>query len=133
MNFFDAELRKPGGAYTVAVAGTEIDIPADMAEKLRAAGTPAGPVTLGIRPEHISLCDADAPHAITGRVDVSEMMGSSIHVHATVDGKDVVMVLQTLDIAEEFHGSFKFGMTISFAFNSSSIHLFDQETGKNLV
>jgi len=131
MNFFDAELKRRDGVCVVAVAKMDIAVPADMAEELRAV--PTGPVTLGIRPEHISLCDADAPNAITGRVDVSEMMGSSVHVHATVDGKDVVMVLRTLDIAEEFHGSFKSGMDISFTFNFSSVHLFDRQTGKALI
>ena len=133
MNFFDADLRRTGDGYAAAVAGASIDVPPELSEKLKAASAPEGPVTLGIRPEHISLCYADAPNAITGRVDVSEMMGSSVHVHATVDGKDVVMVLQTMDIAEEFHGSFKSGMEISFSFNSSSIHLFDRETGNNLM
>ena len=133
MNFFDAGLKAAENGYTVSVAGAEIAVSPALNEKLRAASAPAGPVTLGIRPEHIALCYAGTPNAITGRVDVSEMMGSSVHVHATVDGTDVVMVLQTMDIAEEFHGSFKSGMDITFNFNSASIHLFSRETGDNLI
>jgi len=133
MNFFDAGLKAAENGYTVSVAGAEIAVSPALNEKLRAASAPAGPVTLGIRPEHIALCYAGTPNAITGRVDVSEMMGSSVHVHATVDGTDVVMVLQTMDIAEEFHGSFKSGMDITFNFNSASIHLFSKETGDNLI
>ncbi len=133
MNFFDAVLSGRGEGYVVTVAGKDIEVPEKIAAKLRESGSAPGPVTLGIRPEHIGLCYSDAPNAITGRVDVSEMMGSSVHVHATVDDSDVVMVLQTVELSEEFHGSFKAGMEISFAFNSNSIHLFSKETGKNLV
>ena len=31
-------------------------------------------------------------HTITGKVDVSEMMGSSVHLHVTAEGKDVIVM-----------------------------------------
>ena len=36
---------------------------------------------LGIRPDHISMCDANAAHALSATVDVTELMGATIHMH----------------------------------------------------
>ena len=45
----------------------------------RRASVPTTPrpalVVLGVRPEHITLCDGSVPHFVRANVDVSEMMG----------------------------------------------------------
>ena len=133
MNFFDGELVKNGEKYAVKTGGTEIALTDGKSAQLAAAGIEARGVTMGIRPEHIMLCKPGEPGAITGKIDVSEMMGSSIHVHATVDGRDIVMVIPTLELSSDFKGSFKTAQDLTFAFNPDSIHLFDPESGNNLI
>ena len=58
-----------------------------------------GPVTLGVRPEHLHLAEA-GEQKITGTVEVSEMMGSAVHLHVSACGTDTIMIVQTMDIGE---------------------------------
>ena len=70
---------------------------------------------------------------VHGTVDVSEMMGSEIHLHVSAAGKDVVLRVQTADLEKEHRSGFPFGAQIGFAFRPQLIHLFDPETEKNLI
>ena len=134
MNFFDAELRKDNGRYSVVVNGVEIPFTAEKQAEFEANHVEPQPVRLGIRPEHISLCSRDTaePH-IKAKVDVSEMMGSSIHLHVTACDRDVVLVLQTVDLPAEHRKGFEYGEEVNFTFNPNLMHLFGAESGKNLI
>ena len=125
MNFFDANLKKDGDKYTVEVCGKEINLPEEKQAKLRKNEAPAGPVTLGIRPEHIALAEGGIP----ARVDVSEMMGSSVHLHLSAAGHDAVVIVPTLELS----AIPSFGQEVSLALHEESIHLFDRETEKSLL
>ncbi len=133
MNLFDAELLKDGETYSVKMYDRVFPVSAEKQAKLREHGAVAGPVTLGIRPEHILLCADDVAESVPATVDVSEMMGSSIHLHVTTAGKDVVLVISTVDLPEEHRFGFRFGEKMSFTFGSNAIHVFDQETGAALT
>ena len=86
----------------------------------------SGPVTLGIRPEHIVLAKTGG---IPARVDVSEMMGSSVHLHLTAAGHDAVVIVPTL----ELDAIPSYGQQVSLELHEDSIHLFDRETEKSLL
>ena len=133
MNFFDAVLNRSGDKYTVTVCGTEFEPSEDKQAALKANNAQPGPVTLGVRPEHIMLCSAGADRAIAAKVDVSEMMGSSIHLHSNVAGKDVVMVLSTVDLPAEHAQGFRYGEEVYFSFGGGVMHVFDAESGKALT
>lgn len=90
-----------------------------------AAATALYSVTLGVRPSHITL--GEGPGSLTAVVDVSEMMGSEVHLHANAEGRDMVIIVPTIDHRE----SFASGKPIRFSFDDSVCHLFDRE-GKNL-
>ena len=49
-----------------------------------AAPTPAGPVTLGVRPEHIAVGHRPGTLALTGRVQVVERLGANSFAYFTV-------------------------------------------------
>jgi ABC-type sugar transport systems, ATPase components len=66
-------------------------------------------------------------------VDVCEMMGSSMHLHVNANDKDIVLVLQTVDLPPEKRAGFAYGETISFTFQSDLMHLFSAETQRNLI
>ncbi|MDY3711314.1 MAG: sn-glycerol-3-phosphate ABC transporter ATP-binding protein UgpC [Agathobaculum sp.] len=133
MNFFDAQLVAEGSGFQVKVMDAVIDLPADTAAKLKAAGAGSKAVTLGIRPEHISFSEQGGAHCLTGKVDVSEMMGSEIHLHVSAGGRDVVLRVPTTELASAHRDGFAYGDQIHFTFRSDLIHLFDPETEKNLI
>ncbi len=135
MNFFDAKLTKgTDGCYSVQTMGVEFPLPEEMLSVLKEKDVPAQNITMGIRPEHLSLCAADdpAPH-LTGVVEVCEMMGSSFHLHVNVGEKSVVLVLQAVDLPKEKRGGFEYGEQISFRFDTNLVHLFSAEDQNNLI
>ena len=81
-------------------------------------------VTLGVRPEHTTLGDT----GIVAKVDVSEMMGSSVHLHVTAEGRDVIIIVPTL----EMKGNYGIGDTVHFSFEGNVAHVFSKETERNL-
>ena len=129
MNFYEGELlRDASGKYAVKVENAVIELSADKQARLAANGVAGGPVTVGVRPEHISL-DGDPSKMIHGTVDVSEMMGSSVHLHIKACGKDGVIIVPTLDMGNK---SYSMNSQIAFTFKGDVAHVFDPETGKNL-
>ena len=133
MNFFDATLEKSGDTYYVNTCGVRIDLPDDKQAALKAGNVQPQPITLGIRPDHIVLCDPAAPHAIDARVDVTELMGSTIHMHVNINGKDAIVILPTIDLANENKNGFNYGDKIDITFGGNVVHLFSKETEKNLI
>jgi multiple sugar transport system ATP-binding protein len=134
MNFFDAKLQKAAnGDYYVTVDGVDFGLAADKQQLLRDKGVEPQDITLGVRPEHIMLCAENAAEShIKATVDVSEMMGSSIHLHVNANGKDVVLVLATVDLPAEHRMGFHYGDAVNFAFGGNVMHLFGTD-GKNLL
>ena len=133
MNFFDAKVTGKDDDYMVQVGTAKIKLTGETAKKLAAQGITSKDVTLGIRPEHIDFVHTPNENTLTGKVDVSEMMGSEYHLHVTVDKYDIVLRVPTTDLPVEFKGGVSFGTEVSFTFRPESIHLFDPETEKKLA
>lgn len=131
MNFFDAELKKEGDCYTVSLGGIQLELSPEKQASLAKNGAGSQSVTLGIRPEHITLTDSGV-QALCGTVDVCEMMGSALHLHVNVLGKDAIIIVQTMDLKGDFSKGFTMGQEISFTFSGSAVHLFSKETGLSL-
>ena len=132
MNFFDAKLDKDASGYFVSVYNARIDLPADKQEALKAKGVAPQNITLGIRPDHIVLAEGGAS-AIGAKVDVTELMGSTIHMHVNIQGKDAIVILPTIDLSTEQKTSFGYGTQISITFGGNVVHLFSKENEKNLL
>ncbi len=126
MNFFHAELEEKGGAYVVKLGGIEFPVSAEKQTILKEKGVQAQPITLGVRPEHISLA-GDKDKMLRGTIDVNEMMVSSVHLHVTALGQDVIIVAQTMDFEGELKNGFTIGQEVAFTFNEKVMHLFDKE------
>ena len=127
MNIFDAELVKENGKYAVAIAGQTIVLSEEKQAKLAANNVAPQAVKLGVRPEHITL-----EAGINGKVDVSEMMGSSVHLHVTAMDRDVVMVVSTMNMTGAEVAALANGCPVSFNFPGHVCHVFHAETGINL-
>ncbi len=134
MNFFDAELEQHAGIYSVCIGNVRFALNDIQQQALKDNGVVPQEIVLGIRPEHISLCAANEPIPhLNAVVDVCEMMGSSMHLHVDMNEKDVVIVLQTVDLPIEKRSGFAYGEPISITFDSDLMHLFSAETEKNLI
>ena len=133
MNFFDGKLEKTAAGYVLHALDTQIAISPETCKALAAAGVTSLDVTAGVRPEQIQLANADEPGAISGTIDVSELMGSTVHVHASVKGYDFVLVIPTIDFDGALGRSFSDGAPISFKFEPNAVHFFDKASGKNII
>ena len=133
MNFFDGQLVADGDHYYVKVMDATMDLSPEAQAALKAKGVPSKAVTIGIRPEHISFAESAGAHCLTGSVDVSEMMGSEIHLHVNAGGRDVVLRVPTTELSAEHKGGIAYGTQVHFTFRGDLMHLFDPETEKNLL
>ena len=124
MNFFDAKLIREADKYFVEVGGFRTELSAEKEARLYKNDVQSQDVTLGVRPEHTDVSE----EGVEAQVDVAEMMGSSVHVHANASGRDVIIIVPTADMT----GNFEMGDTIHFSFKGSLAHVFSKETEKNL-
>ena len=128
MNFFDAKLVKNDGKYAVELGGLTVELSDDKQAALTANNVEEQEVTLGVRPEHISLADS----GIEAKIDVGEMMGSTVHLHVTAMGRDVVVVVSTMNMTGAEVAKLTAGTVVNFDFNGNVCHVFNKETGINL-
>ena len=124
MNFFDAELVREGSKYFVEVGGFRQELAPEKEERLLNNDVQSQPVTLGVRPEHTDVSDS----GVAATVEVSEMMGSSVHLHVNADGHDVIIIVPTVDMK----GNYEMGDTVHFSFAGKVAHVFSKDTEKNL-
>ncbi len=131
MNFFDAQLQRSGADYAVKLGDVTIKVPAEKAKNLAAHDVQSQEITLGVRPEHLTLGVTDGPR-IEGTVDVSELMGSTVHLHMTSMGQDVIAVVNLMEEGNGHAGTYRLGDKVEYTFPTSVIHLFSKADGKNL-
>ena len=127
MNFFDAKLLKKDGVYSVVLEGHEVVLSEEKQKALTENAVEEQDITLGVRPEHIVL-----EKGIKGTVDVSELMGSSVHLHVNSMGRDVVMVVSTMNMTGAEVEALTNGAEVQFNFPGHCCHIFNKETGTNL-
>lgn len=125
MNFFDGKLVKKADGYEIETNGYSLALTNKQNEILQKKNVPSD-IIIGIRPVHISLSDK----GIKAKIDVTELMGSELHLHLNVDGKDVIIVVPTTDIDTD---SLNNNKEIYFSFSPNLVHLFDKETGNALL
>ena len=124
MNFFDAELKREGNRFFVELSGIKVELDKEKTARLLANDVQSQPVTLGVRPEHTDISNEGVP----AHVDVAEMMGSSVHLHVNAEGRDVIIIVPTIDMK----GNYNIGDTVHFTFDGKVAHVFSKETDKNL-
>ncbi len=128
MNFFNsAKLLKQNGKYAVEVGGMVVELSAEKQAKLAKNNVQPQEIVLGVRPEHITL-----GKGLSGKVEVSEMMGSSVHLHVGSLGQDVVMVVSTMNMTGAEVAALANGSPIDYTFAGHVCHVFSKETGINL-
>ena len=128
MNLFDAKLIKQNGKYAVKLDNLTVDLSDEKQKALAANGVEEQEIVLGVRPEHITLEN----EGIDSVVDVSELMGSSVHLHIDALGRDVVVVVSTMNMTGAEVAALANGNPVTFNFAGHVCHVFNKETGVNL-
>ena len=128
MNFYDGTLAIEDGRYVINVLGAKIVPSEEKQENLRKHDVKPMDIIVGARPEHITLKEVEGA-MMEGSVDVSEMMGSSVHIHLNTGNHDSIIIVPTLDLGNQ---SLSIGSKVRFTFAPNVVHMFDKETGKNL-
>ena len=111
MNFFPA----------TASAG---ELTLDNGVRIAAETSANGPVTLGIRPEHLQS-DPDGPVRVT--VALFEHLGSNTLLHGQLEGTSHDLV-----VSLPGHATAEAGSVMAFDVSNDLLHLFDSETGKRV-
>jgi multiple sugar transport system ATP-binding protein len=96
-------------------AGGQVALQGGPTVDLSAFGVPDGPVTLGLRPQHLRASDAGP---LRGTVRLIEALGSETVVHATLaEGAPVLAVLPGQPRLAR-------GDAVGFSFEAADVHLF---------
>ena len=126
MNFFNATLKRDARGYYVELLGKEVVLSKAQQDALAAVNQQPAQIVLGVRPVNLSV----AQEGFAATIDVSEMMGSEMHLHMSVGDKDVVAVIPTAGLDLD---AVRSGNGVKFTFDPALAHLFDPETGLNLL
>ncbi len=127
INFFhNVPLKKVDGEYYVTIQNRDIKLDEKHQNALKEKNQPEIETVVGVRPVHIEL----AEDGFTGVIEVSEMMGSEVHLHINLNGDDIVAVIPTANLDLD---RVSLGKKISFNFSPTLIHVFDAKTEENLI
>ena len=127
MNFFEnAELKIINGSYCVQVLGRTVTLSREQQDALHQMKQPETQIVLGIRPEHLRLTQ----DGIAAQIEVSEMMGSEMHLHMTAGDSRVTAVIPTTGMETEILGG---GKTVCIDLDPALCHLFYRESGENIL
>ena len=124
MNSFDAKLIRDGSKYFVELGGLKVELDPEKEARLLKNDVQSQDITMGVRPEHTNLVE----NGVKAKIDVSEMMGSSVHLHLSAEGRDMIVIVPTIDMKRSFH----MGDEVQFGFQGNVVHVFSKETSKNL-
>jgi ABC-type sugar transport system ATPase subunit len=122
MNFFKAKVDKKGAA-TVTLSGSGLP-PFDLAAAAFAAPVGAA-VTIGVRPEHLSV-EGPGAFKIAGAVELVERLGETSYAH--------VRIAEGIALIAEMRGrdAPKAGDPITLSADDRDLHLFD-ENGERIA
>ena len=120
MNFLPVQIKAP---LVVSHPGFRVTLPGKWESTLQALDGRV--VTLGIRPEHLSL-SLPAPKNLQGTVTRVEALGSETYLTVTT-GQDL------LQVRVEADRTVSLGEELWLAIAPEQVHLFDPETGARLL
>ena len=128
MNMFDAKLVKVDGKYAVELAGYTVVLSEEKQAALAANSVEEQEIYLGVRPEHMELTAG----GINAKIEVNELMGSSVHLHMNIGGKDSIAIVDTMSMTGAEVAALAAGNSIEIGFPGNVCHVFNKETGVNL-
>ena len=113
------------GAPQITIGGQTVTLGDGLQHRL---STPDGPVTFGVRPQHLAVTAVDAPGALTGTITNLEFMGHEVNLHARIGDASFVSVVPT----DDFDKTCERGDRVGLRPRAAKVHLFDPQTGENV-
>ncbi len=134
MNVVPANLVSENGKYFVTPYGAKIEVTGAKSGMLKERNVGSKEVLLGVRPEHLTLTNKENPAAIECTIQVSEMMGSELHLHVLAGNGDKLIVrVPTVTLDDEERKAMTYGHKIYVTFEGKVMHFFDTESERNLL
>jgi sn-glycerol 3-phosphate transport system ATP-binding protein len=93
-----------------------------------APGSDGTPILIGIRPEHVSLCPAEAEGAFSIEVEAVELLGADSYAHGRLSGDAAPFLVRLPGSAPPPPGA-----RLSARVDPAFVHLFHPEDGHRLV
>ena len=127
MNFLTATVSKDGDEFVVICHDTKLPVPTVSKEVL--SEYVGKEVILGIRPEDLHPAEesdvAQEDNVIMAELEVSEMMGSEIHLFLNFCGEKLISKASSRFVPKE-------DTTIPLTVDCTKLHVFDMETEEKL-
>jgi multiple sugar transport system ATP-binding protein len=120
MNFI--QVNATGSGDQMVLTGEAVSIP--LADQFRGRVT-AGPVIMGVRPEHLELVTSAPAGSLRGNADVVEYLGNEELIHVNAAGQDIVAVVDSEHRVRP-------GDALELKVPLDKVHLFDAESGLSL-
>ena len=126
MNFFDGcKLLLENGKYLAEIRGVKFELDEFQQKALKSRSQKPCDIVAGIRPQHISVGKGE----LSAKIEVNELLGSEVNLHARSGEDEVVMVIPTVDLETDV----SMGAEIRFTTQPKLIQLFDKASGNNLI
>ena len=130
MNFIDGSLEKRGEDVYLTFGENAVKLPADKANAPIVKDYIGKEVIAGIRPENIHDDEESmkryADSVVETKVEVSELMGSEIHLYLVTGEQNFVARVSSRSAARP-------GDTVKIALDTSRLHLFDKDTERYII
>jgi multiple sugar transport system ATP-binding protein len=125
MNFLTVQLASEGTRLSLKGQGFQIPLSAEKAARLQ--GFAGREVLLGIRPENLLLRSA-APEGdpLRAPIEIVEAIGSDIYLHFSYAGTAMTARVEAM-------ADIKVGQEVALYPDAERIHLFDADSGANLL
>lgn len=124
MNFIDGKLVEKSGKVYANIDGTEFELSAESAAKVKSGGYVDKDVVVGIRPEDINIVEPG--QGLKVKVEVTELLGSDLNVYFSYKGRQYIA-------KEDAHVELEFNQELHVSFNCEKIHLFDKSNEKSIL
>jgi multiple sugar transport system ATP-binding protein len=146
MNLFAATVKTTGTGVDIAIGSQSISLTKkDLAAHPGLLARGAGPVIVGMRPEHLGMVADDAKGPmIRGKVTMVEHLGTELICHADIGGdrltddeleagEDAVAVPDNALVARiQSKAPLEVGARVTFSINAEELRFFDPETNDAL-
>ncbi|MEJ8845579.1 ABC transporter ATP-binding protein [Variovorax rhizosphaerae] len=132
MNIADCTLEDAGGAATLRFGHQRLALDRDWLDAAGLGNAPARALSLGIRPQHLSLAPhagQGAPNVICGVVYAAETLGSETILDVEADG----VIFRAWIRNSALGGAPEIGEPIGLQVDPRAIYLFDRAIGRTLA
>jgi multiple sugar transport system ATP-binding protein len=125
MNMLDGSLVEKNGNIEIDLGISSIYRLSKKIKELVKRTTPLE-ISLGVRPENITIIEKKQPNSLKAKIVYIELIGKEFNVHLEVGGNFLIAI-------RSFVEDLKVGDEVWLSFDEEKIHIFDRESSKALL